>query len=228
MLNEKMFLEDLLWTSYRYCIGRHSYVTSMAKDVGEFFYDRLSNETKQKNAEDIRRELNDCLDLQFNFKINYFSNIKFKPLETFLEFINSQDIKDGKDFANITKITPYKEDGQLKFEVSRKDITKNELPFYEHNILDFLPWMDLASLFDVNDHKRVYTTDGNCYECYESYSQLTKPAKKEKGTNFQYLENVPWKYKKIYRPVDKYVSSYFIDEDSITKVEDFNNKIINI
>lgn len=72
MVDEKQFLEDLMWTSYRYCIGRHTYVTMLAKDMGEYFYDKLSDERKQFIAEDIRSSIGDYLHYQsFNFTFDY-------------------------------------------------------------------------------------------------------------------------------------------------------------
>ena len=230
-LNTNMFLEDLLWTSYRYCIGRHSYVTSLANDMGDFFYDRLSSEQKQKHAEDIRKCIADNLKFGFNFKIErQYNNSTLKPLETFIEFINSMHFTMGKEFSNITKVVAYLDkDNQLKFEISKCENKKNEIPFYQHELEDFLPWMDLASLFDVKNHKKILTVEGQYYEVYESYTQETIPARKtDKSTCFQYYEAIPWQYKKIYRPVDKGVSTFFIPEEMIKKVEDWGDTLINI
>ena len=40
-----MFEEMLMWTSYRYCIGRHTYVTSMAGEMAQNYYDRLDGDS---------------------------------------------------------------------------------------------------------------------------------------------------------------------------------------
>ena len=42
-----LFEEMLMWTSYRYCIGRHTYVTSLAGEMAQHYYNRLSDESNE-------------------------------------------------------------------------------------------------------------------------------------------------------------------------------------
>ena len=224
MVDDKQFLEDLMWTSYRYCIGRHTYVTMLAKDMGEYFYDKLSDERKQFIAEDIRSSIGDYLHYQpFNFTFDYtVPRNERKPMETFLDFVNNNEYEDGKWLSRISDICAYKKDGKIEYEVSHKDNPKYESNIYEHDLLDLIPWMDLASLFDVKNHKIVVTElNGELKEneCYESYTNETI----EEGTDengFVIVTNKPWKYKKIFRPVEHGVSNRYVEPNYIVEIKD--------
>ena len=47
--------EMLMWTSYRYCIGRQTYVTSLAPYIGKKYYPLMNDSQAQHTAEDIRK-----------------------------------------------------------------------------------------------------------------------------------------------------------------------------
>jgi hypothetical protein len=222
MQNDK-FLEDLLWTSYRYCIGRHSYVTTYAKDMGDYFYDKLSDETKEHNAEDIRQQIADQLQFSpFNFGYDYSVRREDRrPLEDFLEFINSLNVTSSEELSDITNVEAYIEDGKLNYAISRKSNAKYDNKVYEMDFMDLLPWADLASLFDVKNHKMVTmrNADGKeeTVECYESYINDSNVISTE--GNYVTLTSIPWKYKKVYRPVEYGVSNRSCNEDCIIKIE---------
>lgn len=81
--------------------------------------------------------------------------------------------------------------------------------------------MDLASLFDVKNHKEVWYDDGKDkhghIKCYESYINETVEEKREGAV--VYLTPTPWKYKKVYRPVMDGVSNSYIEPSIIKKIE---------
>ena len=52
-----LFEEMLMWTSYRYCIGRHTYVVTMAYDIAQHYYNKLTDEQKEHAADDIRQQI---------------------------------------------------------------------------------------------------------------------------------------------------------------------------
>lgn len=224
MVDEKQFLEDLMWTSYRYCIGRHTYVTMLAKDMGEYFYDKLSNERKQFIAEDIRSSIEDYLRCQrFNFSFDYtMPKSERKPMEMLLVFLNNETDCTGEYLTHIKGISVYKKDDEVKYEVSYTNEPKYKYPIYEHDLLDLLPWMDLASLFDVNGHKIVVTKqpDGTVreIECYESY--MNENFEDGKEGDMVILRSKPWKYKKVYRPIEYGVSNRYIEPTYIVELKD--------
>ena len=60
--------EMLMWTSYRYCIGRKTYVNSLASYMAKKYYPLMSASQRQNAAFDIRRTIGDCL--QFTVSLN--------------------------------------------------------------------------------------------------------------------------------------------------------------
>jgi hypothetical protein len=53
---ERLSLDEemLMWTSYRYCIGRKTYVTSLASYIGKKYYNLLSDERAEFTLKDIK------------------------------------------------------------------------------------------------------------------------------------------------------------------------------
>ena len=77
------FERMLMWTSYRYCIGRHTYVVTMADEMAEHYYNRLDDAEKLHTAIDIRREIMTHLryTLPFDFDIMYATDCELNPLK---------------------------------------------------------------------------------------------------------------------------------------------------
>lgn len=226
-MKEDIILEELLWTSYRYCIGRHSYVTSFAKDMGDYFYDKLNDKQKENHAEDIRMQIAERLRFSpFNFVYDYSVNRNIRmPFEDFIEFINSLNVTSSKDLADITKVEAYMENGKIEYAISKESNANHEKTVYETDFMDLQPWADLASLFDVKKHKMITmkNADGKeeTVECYESYINISETVSEtvsEEG-NFITTKSIPWKYKKVYRPVEYGVSDRRCNEDFIIKIE---------
>lgn len=237
---KERFLEDLFWTSYRYCIGRHSYVTTFASDMAEYFYDKIDNDRKQFISQDIRRSISDCLQFKpFNVSFDWSVPIdERKPMECLLDFINSISAQyDGDEkrkekiesvLTHINSITFFKErnSDNIQSEVSNTDKPMFEQTIYEHELMDLLPWMDLASLFDVQSHKIAICVDkdGNSheYEVYESY--INESIIIEQNEKYATLKSIPWKYKKVYKNVKDGVSSKYLDDTYIKEIISVNDK----
>ena len=67
--------EMLIWTSYRYCIGRKTYVSTLAPYIGKKYYDLLSDERLDFMARDIRSCIYDQLrfnTVSFNYEGSVF------------------------------------------------------------------------------------------------------------------------------------------------------------
>lgn len=230
------FLEDLFWTSYRYCIGRHSYVTTFARDMAEYFYDKIDDDRKPYIAQDIRRSIADCLQFKpFNVNFDYTIRVEDrKPMECLLEFINSVSSEYENDekrkekiqdfLVHIDSISFFKKHDcdKILTEISSTNKPRFERTIYEHELLDLLPWMDLASLFDINKHKIAVCIDTNGnkkeYEVYESY--INDSIIVEQNKKYATLKSIPWKYKKIYRIVEDRISNKYLDESNIKEIKD--------
>lgn len=228
-MEDNKFIEELFWTSYRYCIGRHSYVTTYAKDMAAYFYDKMTKERKEFTAMDIRRSIADCLSFEpFGFSFDWSIPEKDRlPFETFIEFISNYEFETddiSKELSLIRHISVYKKDGVIMYEVSKTKEPKYGQPIYEHEIFDLLPWMDLASLFDMKNHRIVtYEYDGKVEEC-EAYESYINDAE-EIGNDgpFVTYKPLPWKYKKVYRPISNLLGNSYIDPSLIKDIKPVEN-----
>lgn len=216
-MDEKRFIEELMWTSYRYCIGRHSYVVSMARDMGSYFYDKLSEERKEFIAKDIRREIEEQLKFySFHFNIDWsIGESERRPMEMLLRYFNEHGY--SKD---IEKITCFRRErgGEIEYSESRVSNPRYKLEEeYEGYFLDLLPWMDLASLFDKKNHKvfRCKKEDGSEEEIEVYESWINDSIEERVEDNMVILKKIPWRYKRVYRPVKYGVSNRYLEEKYI-------------
>ena len=101
------FEEMLMWTSYRYCIGRHTYVTSLAGEIAQNYYDRLDDDRLEFTANDIRSQIYDKLQwLPFQFNIHrMYNDDPFNPIDVLMEFIDRLGIMSF--FHNSTSINSF-------------------------------------------------------------------------------------------------------------------------
>lgn len=211
-----MYEEDLVWMSYRYCIGRHTIAAAMhAGNIASNAYSKLSKARRNFMAFDIRREIDSQLSFsQANFFIDTClkrqDNPNYRPLEMFLEIVNSNGIKNGNDYKKVKSIhvddngssVEYKDDGSVSSIAIGQDI------------YDLVPWMKLANLFDSSTHKMLSlrnpeTGETATVECFRT------PVLRSCST-FEY--DMRWV------PVEKHISNPAIetwaDEDFIVSIDD--------
>ena len=99
--------EMLIWTSYRYCIGRETYVNSLAPYIGNKYYNRMSDDMAEKMAQDIRNCIGDCLILNFSYDGNV-SRSERDALNDFIIYLNEY-VNGAEDLKDIDTITCYKD-----------------------------------------------------------------------------------------------------------------------
>ncbi len=215
--------EMLMWTSYRYCIGRQTYVTSLAPYIGKKYYPLLSDEKAEHTANDIRNCIADVLNfgaLTFRYDSTVMNEHR-DALSDFLTWLND-NVESGKDLIGIDTIECYKEDYKpdtpKKFFVTKKK--HYELPKYETDFTDLLEWHKLSCLFDKKSHVKVwvnYKGKDECIECFYAWEKLLVP------TEDDYYKQAPWKYIKCLISVNRYLElgerAGRIDETFITKIE---------
>ena len=64
VVSDEMYMEDLIWMSYRYCIGRKTIAAhSHAGNIARYSFDHISDGRKRFMAKDIREEINDVLNV---------------------------------------------------------------------------------------------------------------------------------------------------------------------
>lgn len=144
-LNADTLLDEMMWQATRYCIGRHSYVSSYAEDYwqiirknfGKFNYNRL-----KFFARDIRAEISNT--------IGYYSNIKIKNAD------NDRIIYDAytllveyfKRYSNISSIQDFIVDcvsGKVTHDGPYLGLRSFNPSEWEN---DLIPWIRLANCID--------------------------------------------------------------------------------
>lgn len=156
--NDRM--EDFIWMSYRYCIGRHTIAAAYHADVIRGLImdnpDCLSENRKAFMAIDIRRQINDLVCWRSNVHVDgprdadLYSLILYKGSEK-----PNEKVKFNVDeFYNTVTTEPCEDD---KYVPHDKD--------YE----DIIRWIKLANILDKSTHK-IITTNFNDeiknVECY--------------------------------------------------------------
>lgn len=220
-LNEEM----LMWTSYRYCIGRKTYVNSLASYMAKKYYPLMSSPQRQNAAFDIRRTIGDCL--QFNhpaFKYDgTVSDDERNYLVDLVMWLN-ENVTKTEDLYNIEKVVCYKEGYGEKYE-KKYDTYRHDRDWkhiYDDDINNLIIWESLASLMDDKKH-RVITVKNNdkmeTMECFETIEKQSVPVENKPG----YYQDVNWKWKKCYKPVEwflkhgEYCAS--LNEENIVSIE---------
>lgn len=217
-----LFEEMLMWTSYRYCIGRHTYVTSLAGEMAQHYYNKLSDERLEFTANDIRREIYDKLQwLPFNFKIHrMYDSDSFNPFDVLMEFIDRVGIMSLDQFLSYSNIE-YDVHND-KFEWEKKTPTIKSY-FSISDIDDLLPWTDLASCFDKKNHKMVtleYEGELHTYRCFKSWRKKTIPCEDKPG----WCRTADFGWEPVWVSVDDYLkagnTNRVLNSDFIKEIND--------
>ncbi|MCF0114070.1 MAG: hypothetical protein HUJ56_01865 [Erysipelotrichaceae bacterium] len=199
--------EMLMWTSYRYAIGRKTYVSSLASYMAHKYYPILTKQRLEFSAQDIRSCITDVLhcgfaDFRYDGSVSYEER---EGLPDLLRWINDNVNKD-EDLIGINSIWVYK-DGYSKdhpklYRVCRETPARMRSFFDDYH--DLLLWNDLASCFDVRNHKMLTFPNGNQERCFESWIQDNEFVKEENG--YKYYQPVKFRYKMVYRSVEDFVA----------------------
>ena len=226
--------EMLMWTSYRYCIGRKTYVSSLAGYMAKKYYPILSDERKLFTAKDIRSLILDrirCTPFDFSYEetVNYSQR---KPMEDLMEFIKENNIDSLEKIMGIESVSvyhdTYKDEEKHKYRISTQTPQQKKI-ISQFDIEWLFPWMDLASLFDINDHKLItveYNGKKKEILAFESWIEETVEYEDFPG----YYRKVPWHWKKVYKSIDNFIEKgeycEYIEPSYITSIED--KKIKNV
>ena len=181
------FEYDMLWMSYRYCIGRHSIASNMhAGNIIQNCYNRLTDEQKSQTSEDIITMINDNVRL-----INsWYSNIgdPKNVLMEILDYVVKNHLESS--FHNIKDINLHTDRFTIDGTIDNSA--------YDSNIKELLVWCDVASALNKKFHKVVITKmDGQEieHECFESWVED--------------FTNSKFPFKKVYKCLDGYVKNPF-------------------
>ena len=214
------FEETLMWTSYRYCIGRKTYVTSLAGEIAQHYYKRMDDDMLEFTAKDIRKEIMDKLQwLPFSLRIyRHYDADEFNPIEVLMEFFERYDVNTYEDMITYCKVQYDVNNDTYEFEKKEPTIKSY---FSLSDIDELLPWEKLAACFDKKNHKMVtveYDGKTETIECFKSWTRKTIPL-----DDPIYVRIADFGWKPIWVSVDDYVKdgNYcgYINEDCIKEIK---------
>jgi len=231
------FYENLIWTSYRYCIGRHSYVVSYANDIAREAFMKISDDRKKFIAQDIRNEIASQLRLSsFEFSTDYSVPREMnKPFELLMEFLREEKIDTTSKLAEISKISVSYDiaERQISYGMSKHDMVKPIWLSPKMDLADLIPWANLASCFDRDNHKVVTTKcdDGleHDFLCFESWNLHIG----EFGTNGEWCpaSEDSLVFDKYWFPLKSFITNpsvhQWIHEDKVISIRDYNEEVYN-
>lgn len=173
------FENDCVWMSIRYALGRHSIASVMhAQDIADNIYDRAiaTNDENFINliAIDINKLLEEYLRYNFHFYTNTFREYTKErinyPIDQFFNFINKSKINSLSEFKDIKSI--YYETNIYHVEKIKPEDNIQPLCISMMDLIDIIPWMNLAKLFNKEEHytaKCIYCGEEKLIEYYFSY-----------------------------------------------------------
>ena len=217
-----LFEEMLMWTSYRYCIGRSSYVITMAGEIAHNYYDKLDDDRMEFTAKDIRREIYDKLSwLPFKFDIHrMYNEDSFNPIEALMTFIQRENIQSLNEFLTYANVEYDVHNDTFNFE---KKIPTIKSYFSVSDIEDLIPWADLASCFDKKNHKMVtLECEGQrtTFRCFKSWRRKSVPCEDKPG----WCRSSDFGWEPIWIDIETYLESgntnRYLNSDYVVDVKD--------
>ena len=196
-------MDDFIWMSYRYCIGRHTIAAAHhAETIHSVIRsnpDMLSDDRKAFNAKDIRAEIT----TQIAFYPNVYINGRHDFDAYTLLLIEGSKYKDnckGKRFF----LDSYKN------ELSLEDYIENSYTStFDKDFIDLIPWVRLANYLDVNCHYKITVNFNNEIQDYICYQY---PVRQTDGT-----------YQLKWCDINDDVTiTRYLDEQYITNIEKCN------
>lgn len=227
MKKQKKYLsdyeEDLVWMSYRYCIGRHTISANMhARNIAQHTYDRLSTERLMFIAQDIRRCIEDCLRFgQIHIYFDFDNYIGPRcSYELFLNALKELNLTEKKDLRRIKEIRISYVGNKFVYDVLKLDVNEEDISdILMPDVSDLNSWAVLASCFDVDNHKMIVCKD----------KETGKETIKEAFEIYALSSYDSYAFKKYWIPVESYIKSNniisYIDPDCIVSVKDIEIKL---
>ena len=213
-ITDDMFFEDLLWMSYRYCIGRKTIAASAhAGNIAKHAYNILSSERKKFIAHDIRREINDVIHHLDNVSIyDYRNHIPQDGLSTIFYRLLEK-------YGDVPPEWVYT---HIKFDIEDDIIKLDEFEpakenYYTETILgiypDLIPWIKLANCFDSSCHKTIVT---ECDGVISEYVCFPYPYLSVSMNGEHHIDN---KWCPVKRYLNNPVVDSFIDMEFVKEIK---------
>lgn len=152
---------DAMWMSYRYAIGRHTIASCMhAGNMIKEIYYRLEEKRIPFTVYDIRREINQQLDWNFNFGLSlYVQQPDYDPIKALVEFAKRDDVNKAggifKYLSNNRVEVSVNFNHEYEYNISEPIHPGREL--YAHELDDLLVWYNMSCALDKENHKIAVT-----------------------------------------------------------------------
>lgn len=146
---DRDFIEDCIWMSYRYCIGRHTIAAAMhAPAIAKFLEmnpDVISKERKEFMAKDIRQEITDVLRWRDDVHVDGFVRERAGSDAASLILRHVVNMK-----LDMTRDWVFEVDMEMDNVVSHP-ADKKPVTNILNDISDLLPWIKLADWLDPRE-----------------------------------------------------------------------------
>lgn len=162
IIRDNDYHEQLIWMSYRYCIGRSTISAhAHAGDIAKYSLDYLEDSRKQFMARDIRSQINETIKWNNNISVHnnnyayesdYMSDLLYAIKELYKDQPIPFDIDTGYKF-NLNIFSNSYDCDLVKKDQNGKLYTDSLRSVYN----DLIPWIKLANACDVKNHKIVVT-----------------------------------------------------------------------
>lgn len=193
--------ETCMWMSYRYAIGRSTIAAHYhAKDIAANCYKRMTNDRSEFTAKDIRDQIGNILRID---KPSFYEEQYSESNDPFGHFVGYINGKTKLLLAKIKKVV-YTSNGKYDVEYGER------FEFFYPHFNDLLVWANLASLFDIKNHKYCKLIDDSICEYFEGYIDRSQYDTDDSKTIYN--------YEKIKIPVSKFSKardSVYIPDESI-------------
>lgn len=169
--NDDKFIEDLLWMSYRYCVGRRTIAAAMhAPNIVSFLKLNphvCSPERREFMAQDIRNEISTRIAWRSDVKTN---GGQIKVIDVLSAILNAliemqPDGNFNEGHLRCMKFHVKNETGEVTIE--KTEPTEPVLASHEqtilHEISDYMPWVKLANWLDPHESIK-FEYDGEKHE----------------------------------------------------------------
>lgn len=205
MINE--FMDDCVWMSYRYCIGRHTIAAhSHAADIANNIYDPAEKDRLAFYAKDINQEIYNILHINNFLDFDYIYNIpkeKFKPLEILYRGFKECGIDSSDKLKKLKTLEVYYEHstGEFKYRAIMHQYVDNYRSLWD--IQDLEIWQKLANYFSIDEYKTCILNDDTECRYYEflslnsyggtfTFNEYKIPISRKFSTNITYIpeENI--------------------------------------
>lgn len=149
-------IEEFIWMSYRYCIGRHTIAANMhADEIYKLLSknpDILSKEQAEFMATDIRRQINNILNFKQNIQISCSDD--YDIFSELLYYISVNNI-------NPLKVKFFIDYYDGKVNISTEELTEplDEYANITNEYMDLVKWVALSNWLDYKTHKVIVYDD---------------------------------------------------------------------